>query len=95
MIEICITICIVVALVCGTVCYVYRQQMYNGTDLSEQQLLEDIHAVAIKEFDRNQNNIESNETIDEDSTLYVAANNALSALDTIITLTRDYRRRNN
>lgn len=91
MLEICITICIVVALVCGTVCYVYKEKTYCSVDLSEQQLLTDIHKVAIKEFDRNQNDIESNEEIDEDSTLYVAANNALSALDTIVTLTKDYR----
>lgn len=92
MLEICITICIVVALICGTICFIYKENLYSGADFSEQQLLEDIHAVAVKEFDRNQNDIESNNDIDENGTLYVAANNTLSALDTIITLTKDYRK---
>lgn len=95
MIEICITICIVVALVCITVCYVYKQQMYNGTDLSEQQLIEDIRTTAIMEHNRNQELIESNNDIDEDGTLYVAAKNTLSTLRLIIELTDDYKKENN
>ena len=91
MLEICITICIVVALVCGTVCYVYKQNLYSGTDFSEQQLLTDIHTVAVKEFDRNKNDIELDNDIDENNTLYVAAINTLSALGTIITLTKGYK----
>lgn len=89
MIIICITICIVTALICASVCFIYREKTYSATDLSEQQLLEDINIRAASVFDRflDEFNVPSTEENKGYKPLF-------HAIEDIVKMTYDYKKEN-
>lgn len=89
MIIICITVCIVTALICSSVCFIYREKTYSATDLSEQQLLEDINIRATSVFDRflDEFNVPSTEENKGYKPLF-------HAIEDIVKMTYDYKKEN-
>ena len=89
MIVICITVCIVTALICSSVCFIYREKIYSTTDLSEQQLLEDINIRATAVFDRFLDNFNIPST--EENKKY---KELFHAIEDIVKMTYDYKKEN-
>lgn len=89
MIVICITVCIVTALICASICFIYREKTYSSTDLSEQQLLEDINIRATAVFDRflDDFNVPSTEENKKYKELF-------HAIEDIVKMTYDYKKEN-
>lgn len=89
MIIICITICIVTALICSSICFIYREKTYSASDLSEQQLLEDINIRATSVFDRflDEFNVPSTEENKGYKPLF-------HAIEDIVKMTYDYKKEN-
>ena len=85
MIVICITVCIVTALICASICFIYREKTYSATDLSEQQLLEDIAIRANSVFDRFLDNFNVPST--EENKGY---KDLFNAIEDIVKMTSDY-----
>lgn len=87
MIIICITVCIVTALICASICFVYREKTYSTTDLSEQQLLEDINIRATSVLDKfldafNVPDVQENKKYRD----------LFDAIEDIVKMTNDYKK---
>lgn len=88
MIIICITIVLVVAFVCATICFIQHEKTYASSDLSESQLLEDVHIRAFNVYDRYLD--EYNKAYANESTFYIDGKELYTTLEDIIEMTNDY-----
>ena len=90
MIAICITICIVVALICASACFIVREKTYAASDLSEQQLLEDINIRCLNVYNKYLD--EYNNALSEGSNLRNPTNDFFQCIEDILEMTIDYKK---
>lgn len=88
MITICITIVLIVALVCATICFIQHEKTYAASDLSESQLLEDVHIRALNVFDRYLDAY--NKACANGSTFYIDGKELYTTLGDIVVMTNNY-----
>ena len=90
MIAICITICIVVALICASACFIVREKTYAASDLSEQQLLQDINIRILAVYNRYLD--EYNKAFSEGTSFYTNAKELFQAVEDVLEMTIDYKK---